>query len=162
MLVRALCRAVCDSALGANQRHILSGVPSTSAALTEEQHRCPLGFACTPHTLARFVGEHVGRQAVSRSAREDIARMQCVGHSKKRLDFGSSGRFGVGLNVMYRYCDCPQLLANNALHYFDLTRTRMSWCPARSTADLRGWAIASSPRDLPDQRAIRTFPGRVV
>ncbi|CAK0871811.1 unnamed protein product [Prorocentrum cordatum] len=52
----------------------------------------------------------------------DIARMQNVGSSKKRMDFSSSGRFGVGLNVMYRYCDCPQLLANNRLHYFDLTR----------------------------------------
>eukprot|EP00928_Gymnodinium_smaydae_P095838 TRINITY_DN8323_c0_g2_i1.p1 TRINITY_DN8323_c0_g2~~TRINITY_DN8323_c0_g2_i1.p1 ORF type:complete len:4833 (+),score=938.40 TRINITY_DN8323_c0_g2_i1:126-14624(+) len=53
---------------------------------------------------------------------EDIANMQRVGASKKRLDFSSSGRFGVGLNVMYRFCDCPQLLANNCLHYFDLTR----------------------------------------
>uniref|UniRef100_A0A7S4SRI7 HEPN domain-containing protein n=1 Tax=Alexandrium monilatum TaxID=311494 RepID=A0A7S4SRI7_9DINO len=53
---------------------------------------------------------------------DDIARMQRVGRSEKRLDFKSSGRFGVGLNVMYRYCDCPQLLANGRLHYFDLTQ----------------------------------------
>jgi len=57
---------------------------------------------------------------------EDIVRMQNVGRSKKRLDFSSSGRFGVGMNVMYRYCDCPQLLANSRLHYFDLTRSYVS------------------------------------
>eukprot|EP00929_Paragymnodinium_shiwhaense_P109155 TRINITY_DN754_c5_g1_i1.p1 TRINITY_DN754_c5_g1~~TRINITY_DN754_c5_g1_i1.p1 ORF type:complete len:4259 (+),score=1336.88 TRINITY_DN754_c5_g1_i1:96-12872(+) len=53
---------------------------------------------------------------------QDIKNMQRVGHSKKRMDFFSSGRFGVGLNVMYRYCDCPQLLANDSLHFFDLTQ----------------------------------------
>lgn len=53
---------------------------------------------------------------------EDINRMQRVGRSDKRLDFSSTGRFGVGLNVMYRYSDCPQLLANGSLHFFDLTR----------------------------------------
>ncbi|CAK0907835.1 unnamed protein product [Prorocentrum cordatum] len=53
----------------------------------------------------------------------DIGRMQCVGNSAKRMDWTSSGRFGVGLNVMYRYCDCPQLMANDRLHFFDLTRS---------------------------------------
>ncbi|CAE8696580.1 unnamed protein product [Polarella glacialis] len=54
---------------------------------------------------------------------EDIRQMQRVGRSGKRLDFGSAGRFGVGLNVMYRYSDCPQLLANGWLHFFDLTKS---------------------------------------
>ena len=53
---------------------------------------------------------------------EDIKRMQRVGSSAKRLDFASIGRFGVGMNVMYRYTDCPQLYANGRLHFFDLTR----------------------------------------
>ena len=54
--------------------------------------------------------------------REDIRRMQQVNRSEKRLDFLSCGRFGVGMNVMYRYSDCPLLLANGRLHFFDLTR----------------------------------------
>ena len=56
-------------------------------------------------------------------ASEDIRRMQRVNRSEKRIDFLSCGRFGVGLNVMYRYSDCPQLLANGRLHFFDLTRS---------------------------------------
>ncbi|CAE7535966.1 SACS, partial [Symbiodinium necroappetens] len=52
----------------------------------------------------------------------DIERMQRVGCSSKRMDFHSTGRFGVGLNVMYRYSDCPQLLANDRVHFFDLRR----------------------------------------
>eukprot|EP00929_Paragymnodinium_shiwhaense_P071432 TRINITY_DN36310_c0_g2_i1.p1 TRINITY_DN36310_c0_g2~~TRINITY_DN36310_c0_g2_i1.p1 ORF type:complete len:2649 (+),score=501.17 TRINITY_DN36310_c0_g2_i1:813-7949(+) len=51
-----------------------------------------------------------------------IKRMQQVGRSDKRLEFSSTGRFGVGLNVMYRWCECPQLYANGKLHFFDLTR----------------------------------------
>jgi sacsin len=54
---------------------------------------------------------------------EDIQRMQHVGRSDKRQGFHTSGRFGVGLNVMYRYSRCPQLLANGNLHFFDLTRS---------------------------------------
>ena len=53
---------------------------------------------------------------------EDIKKMQRVGRSAKGFDFASTGRFGVGLNVMYRYSDCPQLFANGRLHFFDLTR----------------------------------------
>eukprot|EP00439_Symbiodinium_sp_Y106_P031436 s6671_g3.t1 len=53
---------------------------------------------------------------------EDIRLMQRVGRSSKRWDFRSTGRFGIGLNVMYKYSDCPQLLANGYLHFFDLSR----------------------------------------
>ena len=53
---------------------------------------------------------------------EDIRHMQRVGRSSKRWDFRSTGRFGIGLNVMYKYSDCPQLLANGYLHFFDLSR----------------------------------------
>ncbi|CAE7584340.1 Sacs, partial [Symbiodinium sp. CCMP2456] len=56
-------------------------------------------------------------------APEDIRRMQQVGKSQKRHDFLSSGRFGVGMNVMYRYSDCPTLLADGQLHFFDLMRS---------------------------------------
>ncbi|CAJ1408234.1 unnamed protein product, partial [Effrenium voratum] len=56
-------------------------------------------------------------------AEEDIARMQKVGGSAKQNDFASTGRFGVGLNVMYRYSDCPQLCANGYLHFFDVSRS---------------------------------------
>jgi len=59
-------------------------------------------------------------------SQQDISWMQRVGYSKKRQEFSSSGRFGVGMNVMYRYCDCPQLLANASLHFFDLTRSFVS------------------------------------
>ena len=52
----------------------------------------------------------------------DIKRMQKVGGSAKIRDFGSTGRFGIGMNVMYRYSDCPQLLANGRLHFFDLDK----------------------------------------
>ncbi|CAE7666240.1 SACS [Symbiodinium sp. CCMP2592] len=52
---------------------------------------------------------------------EDIKNMQKVGRSTKAFDFASTGRFGVGMNVMYRYTDCPQLFANGRLHFFDLT-----------------------------------------
>eukprot|EP00438_Fugacium_kawagutii_P004392 Skav206466 [mRNA] locus=scaffold2787:30866:31687:- [translate_table: standard] len=48
--------------------------------------------------------------------------MQRVGKSAKGFDFASTGRFGVGMNVMYRYSDCPQLFANGRLHFFDLAR----------------------------------------
>lgn len=48
--------------------------------------------------------------------------MQRIGRSAKNLDFASTGRFGIGMNVMYRYSDCPQLLANGSLHFFDLMR----------------------------------------
>ena len=53
---------------------------------------------------------------------EDIKRMQRVGRSAKSVDFASTGRFGVGMNVFYRYSDCPQLFANGRIHFFDLTR----------------------------------------
>lgn len=53
---------------------------------------------------------------------EDIKQMQRIGRSAKNLDFASTGRFGIGMNVMYRYSDCPQLLANGSLHFFDLMR----------------------------------------
>ena len=53
---------------------------------------------------------------------EDIKRMQKVGGSAKSHDFQSTGRFGIGMNVMYRYSDCPQLLANGRLHFFDLQK----------------------------------------
>lgn len=53
---------------------------------------------------------------------EDIKQMQRIGRSAKNLDFASTGRFGIGMNVMYRYSDCRQLLANGSLHFFDLMR----------------------------------------
>ncbi|CAJ1439474.1 unnamed protein product, partial [Effrenium voratum] len=54
---------------------------------------------------------------------EDILRMQKVGGSAKQFEFASTGRFGVGLNVMYRYSECPQLCANGRLHFFDVSRS---------------------------------------
>eukprot|EP00397_Hematodinium_sp_SG-2012_P000088 GEMP01000088.1.p1 GENE.GEMP01000088.1~~GEMP01000088.1.p1 ORF type:complete len:2901 (+),score=597.39 GEMP01000088.1:225-8927(+) len=53
---------------------------------------------------------------------EDVQRMQRVGRSLKREDFRTAGRFGVGLNSMYAYSDCPQLLCNGKLYFFDLSR----------------------------------------
>ncbi|KAK3281745.1 hypothetical protein CYMTET_10479 [Cymbomonas tetramitiformis] len=52
----------------------------------------------------------------------DLLRIQRIGRSAKRTEFGSGGRFGVGLNSMYHYSDCPQLLANDGLHFFDPLR----------------------------------------
>ena len=53
---------------------------------------------------------------------EDIARMQRLGRSSKRRDAETVGRYGVGMCSMYHFSDCPQLLANNALHCFDPMR----------------------------------------
>jgi len=49
----------------------------------------------------------------------DIVRMERLGTSGKRDDFGSAGRFGVGLNCMYHMADAFTLHANGALHVFD-------------------------------------------
>jgi len=53
---------------------------------------------------------------------EDIERMQRAGRSMKRAEFRTTGRFSVGMNSMYAYSDCPQLLCNDKLHFFDLGR----------------------------------------
>ena len=56
----------------------------------------------------------------------EIAGLQCVGSSAKRTDFRSTRRYGVGLQMMmYRFCDCPQLLANGRLDFFDLLRSQV-------------------------------------
>ena len=53
---------------------------------------------------------------------EDTKHMQRVARSAKGFDFASAGRFGVGMNAMYRYSDCLQLFAHGHLDACDLTR----------------------------------------
>lgn len=50
---------------------------------------------------------------------EDVKRRQRVGKSGKQNEFGTTGRFGVGLNCNYHVSDAFTLLANDALHVFD-------------------------------------------
>ena len=50
---------------------------------------------------------------------DDIKRIQQLGNSQKRGQFEQAGQFGVGLSCLYRFADCPMLLANGALHVMD-------------------------------------------
>eukprot|EP00398_MALV-I-01_sp_L67-1_P000950 gene950-874_t len=52
----------------------------------------------------------------------DIQKMQQLPSSKKNSDYSTSGYSSLGVNAMYTFSDCPQLLANGALHFFDVQR----------------------------------------
>ena len=39
--------------------------------------------------------------------------MQELGHFRKRWDFGSAGRFGVGMSAWYKVTDCPVVWGKN-------------------------------------------------
>eukprot|EP00398_MALV-I-01_sp_L67-1_P000365 gene365-779_t len=52
----------------------------------------------------------------------DIRRIAQLSNSRKKMDYTAAGRFGIGMNAMYQMSDCPQLLANGHLHFFDLQR----------------------------------------
>jgi hypothetical protein len=77
----------------------------------------------------------------------DIGNMQRVGQSAKRMDATTSGRFGIGMNVMYRFCDCPQLLANDSLHFFDLMRMYVAQPGMRRG---RKYGVDKVERNFPD------------
>eukprot|EP00438_Fugacium_kawagutii_P023357 Skav218620 [mRNA] locus=scaffold3208:144679:145728:- [translate_table: standard] len=79
-----------------------------------------------------------------------IERMQRVGESAKSREFASTGRFGIGMNVMYRYSDCPQLLANDRLHFFDLLRNFVAQDHSKRGRPGRQFRVEKLQQSFPD------------